>query len=119
MLLWHATDSTFLPAEQLTQELAGVELREVELHPLEKEVAPYALARYPRQVWDAAGWPWVMTSIHHGMNRDDWSARNWLRHIAYLYPLTPERARLLDDLRAVRHWSGLGRDPYRGRPARQ
>ncbi|MFE3504209.1 hypothetical protein ACFXPX_04505 [Kitasatospora sp. NPDC059146] len=89
----------YLPAEDLDQELAGVELVELRTRPA-AECTAFGRGLYPDQVWIAEGRDWVLTTTHNGMDGDDWSLINWRRHIALLHPMTADLRRLVDDLTA-------------------
>ncbi|MFJ5068214.1 hypothetical protein ACIQC7_17660 [Kitasatospora sp. NPDC088556] len=89
----------YLPAEELDQELADVELVELRTRPA-AECTAFGRGLYPDQVWIAEGRDWVMTTAHNGMDGDDWSLINWRRHIALLHPMTDELRCLVDELTA-------------------
>ncbi|MFD9593147.1 hypothetical protein ACFWA9_10355 [Kitasatospora sp. NPDC059973] len=89
----------YLPADELAQELADVELVELRTRPA-AECTAIGRGLYPERVWIAEGRDWVMTTAHNGMDGDDWSLSNWGREIALLHPMTDELRRLVDDLTA-------------------
>ena len=101
LLSWrYPREGAQLPAaEELAQELEGVELVELHTRPA-GERRPLYGSVHRDQAWIAEGREWVMTTVHNGADGDDWLSSNHGRSIALLHPMTDELRALVADLTA-------------------